>query len=837
MARAVQSRGRISLPNVLDLELQMSGFWNDLKHGWRVLLKAPGFALSAIIVLALGIGANTAIFGIVNGVLLRPLPYAEPDQLVQLWHTPPQKQFPGVTRFALSAANYLDWQAQNTVFLSSAVYRFWQFRLTGTGEPRMLRAARVEPTFFSLLGTRPLIGRGIDPGDDVPERQHVVVLSYGLWNSQFGGDRQIVGKTIQLDGNAHTVIGVMPASFGKPESALLWVPLVWTAQEKAVRGEHSMAAVARLKPGVTVPQAQAQLDAIAARIAEQYPTDSAGWGAAVVPLREETVGDVRKPLLLLFGAVVFVLLIACANVANLMLARTIDRRKEIAIRTAFGAKRARIIRQVLSESLLIAVTGGALGLIVAQWGTDLVVNYFGASLPRLGDIKMDGTVLAFAFATALVSGTVAGVAPAWRMSKSDPNEALKQGLGRLDSPSSGKRTRAALVVAEVALSLVLLVGAALMIRTLWNLRSVHPGFVAEHLLTMRLGVAANEFTGDAQQVQFYDQVLQRVRALPGVQSAAVTDDLPLEGGSMQPVAVEGQPVVEMAHQPEVSVRVLSPLFMKTMGIPVVRGREITDADTATSAPVVLVSESMARQFWPNEDPIGKRLTLTFFPKVVRQVVGVVGDVKDRGLDNQDPISTLYWPLTQFYAPEALGKFRAMGLALAVRTASDPASVTSAVRNAIHQVSPSTPLIDVRTMDDLVAESLSPQRFNMLLLAAFAGLALVLATVGLYSVVAYATRQRVKEIGIRIALGADRFSVLRGVVLDGLRPTLIGIGIGTGAAILLSRVLTTLIYGVQATDPTTFAAVAGLLAAVGVFASVVPAYRATLIDPVRTLRDE
>jgi len=815
----------------------MAGFWNDLKHGCRVLLKAPGFALSAIIVLALGIGANTAIFGIVNGVLLRPLPYAEPDRIVQLWHTPPQKQFPGVPRFALSAANYLDWQAQNTVFSSSAVYRFWQFRLTGTGEPRMLRAARVEPTFFSALGTRPLMGRGIDPSDGVPERQRIVVLSYGLWNSQFGGDQQIVGKTIELDGTAYTVIGVMPSSFAKPESATLWVPLVWTAQEKAVRGEHSMAAVARLKPGVTVQQAQAQLDAIAARIAEQYPADAAGWGAAVVPLREETVGDVRKPLFMLFGAVVFVLLIACANVANLMLVRTVDRRKEIAIRTAFGAKRTRIIRQVLSESLLVSASGGALGLIVAHFGTQLVVNYFGASLPRLADIKMDAAVLAFAFATALVSGTVAGVAPAWRMSKSDPNDALKQGLGRLDSSSTGKRTRALLVVAEVALSLVLLVGAALMIRTLWNLRSVHPGFVADHVLTLRIGVAANEFAGEDQQVQFYDQVLQRVRALPGVQSAAVTDDLPLEGGSMQPVAVEGRPVVEMAHQPEVSVRLLSPQFMKTMGIPILRGREFTDADTKTSVPVVLVSESMARQFWPNEDPVGKRLTLTFFPKVVRQVVGVVGDVKDRGLDNQDPISTLYWPLMQFYAPEAWGKFRAMGLALAVRTASDPASVASVVRSVIHDVTPATPLIDVRAMDDIVAESLSPQRFNMLLLAAFAGLALILATVGLYSVVAYATRQRVKEIGIRIALGADRLSVLRDVVLDGLRPTLIGIGVGLAAAILLSHVLTALIYGVQATDVPTYAAVAGLLAAVGVLASSIPAYRATLIDPIRTLRDE
>ena len=442
----------------------MTGFWNDLKHGCRVLLKTPGFALAAIVVLALGIGANTAIFWIVNGVLLRPLPYADPDRLVQLWHTPPQKEFPGVTRFALSAANYLDWERQNTVFSSSAVYRFWQFRLTGNGEPQILRAARVEPTFFSVLGARPVIGRAIDPSDDVPERQHVVVLSQGLWNSRFAGDAQIVGKTIHLDGDAYTVIGVMAASFEKPSSAALWVPLVWTPVDKAIRGEHCMAAIARLKPGITVQQAQAQLETIAARIAHQYPADAEGWGAAVVPLREETVGDVQKPLLMLLGAVVCVLLIACANVANLMLARTIDRRKEIAIRTAFGAKRTRIVQQVLSVSLLLSATGGALGLIVAHFGTRLVVNFFGANLPRLADIRMDAPVLAFAIVTALLTGAIAGVVPAWRMSQSDPNEALKQGLGRLDSASGGKRTRAALVVAEVALSLVLLVGAGLMIR-------------------------------------------------------------------------------------------------------------------------------------------------------------------------------------------------------------------------------------------------------------------------------------------------------------------------------------------------------------------------------------
>jgi predicted permease len=598
-----------------------------------------------------------------------------------------------------------------------------------------------------------------------------------------------------------------------------------------------MAAVARLRPGVSVQQAQAQLDTIAARIAEQYPADAAGWGAAVVPLREETVGDVRKPLLILLGAVAFVLLIACANVANLMLARTIDRRKEIAIRTAFGAKRMRIMRQVLSESVLLSVCGGAVGLVVAHFGTTLVVNFLGASLPRLSEIRIDATVLAFTFVTAVLTGAIAGGAPAWRMSKSDPNDALKQGLGRLDASSTGTRTRGVLVVLEVALSLVLLVGAGLMIRTLWNLQSVNPGFEPDHVLTMRIGVAANDFTTEQQQVQFYGDVLRRVRALPGVQYAGLADDLPLQGGSVQPVAVDGQAPAEMAHQPEVSVRLISPQYLRAMGIPIVRGREFTDADTATSPGVVVVSESMAKQFWPNEDPIGKRLTLTFFPKTVREVVGVIGDVKDRGLDSQDSVSMLYWPVAQFYMPPVWGQFRARPLNMAVRTATEPASITPAIRKVVHDISPTTPLIDVRPMNEIVAESLSPQRFNMLLLAAFAGLALVLAAVGLYSVLAYATRQRAKEIGIRMALGAEISDVLRMVLFEGLRPTLIGVAIGITAAISLSHVLATLIYGVTATDVSTYVAVAAILTSVSFFASIIPAYRATRVDPVRTLRDE
>jgi predicted permease len=806
----------------------------DLKQAVRTLTKAPGFAIAAVLVLALGIGANTAIFSLVHAVVLRPLPFGDADRLVQLWHTPPTAQFPGVTQFALSAANYLDWEQQNTVFDASAVYGYSQFRLSNGADARLIAAARAEPTFFSVLGVQPMLGRVFTP--DSADGPDAVVLSYRLWRSDFGADPAIVGKVVRLDGTPRTAIGIMPPAFEKPAWALLWTPLVWNATEKTVRGEHSLSAVARLKPGVSVGDAQSQLDIIAARLAQQYPADNAGWGAKVVPMREETVGDVRRPLLILFGAVVFVLLIACANVANLMLARALGRRKEMAIRTALGATRVQIVRQLLTESLLLSMLGAALGLIVAAFGTDLVVAYFGTNLPSVGEVALDMPVLLFTFAVAVLSGALAGLIPAWRMSRSQPNEALKQGLGRTDTGAVGLGTRRALVVIEVALSLVLLVGAGLLIRTLWNLRNVSPGFDPQHVLTMTIGVAANDFSNEEQQSAFYSEVLRRVRALPGVQAASLVDSLPLEGGSVQPIAVEGN-TAAMAHQPEVGVRLVSPGYFSAMGIPVLRGRDITDADRASTSGVVVVSEAMAEQFWPGQDPIGKRLTMTFFPERVREVIGVVGNVKDNGLDYADPVSTLYWPIAQFYWPKQFGTFRALPLSLAVRTATEPAGATAMIRGEIKQVAAGTPVYEARTMTDRVAESISPQRFNMFLLAAFAGLALLLASVGIYSVLAYTVRQRVREIGIRMAMGAQARDMLRLLVAGGMRPTLLGIAIGVAAAIALSRVLATLVFGVRPMDVPTFLACSLLLATVSFVACLIPTYRAMRLDPLRALRED
>jgi putative ABC transport system permease protein len=807
----------------------------DLKHAIRTFTKAPGFAAATVIVLALGIGANTAIFSIVHAVLIRPLPFGDPERLVQLWHTPPKEQFPGVPTFSLSAANYLDWQQQNTVFEGSAVYGFQQFRLTNGADAKQINAARVEPTFFSVLRVQPMLGRAFAPTRE-DTSANVVVLSHRLWQSDFGADAAIVGKEVRLDGTPRTVIGVMPPNFQKPGWALLWTPLVWEPAEKAVRGEHSLAAVARLKAGVSVGAAQSQLDTIAARLAEQYPADNAGWGAKVVPLRDETVGDVRRPLLILLGAVLFVLLIACANVANLMLARALGRRKEIAIRTALGASRSQIVRQLLTESLLLSAVGAVVGLLVASFATQLVVAYLGESLPAVGDITLDQPVLLFTFAVAVFSGALAGLVPAWRTSQTHPNEALKQGLGRTDASAAGLGTRRTLVVVEVALSLVLLVGAGLLIRTLWNLRTVSPGFEPQQVLTMTVGVAANDFTNEEQQSAFYSEVLRRVRALPGVEAAGLADSLPLEGGSMQPIAVEGN-TAAMAHQPEVGVRLVTPGYFRAMRIPIVRGRDFTEADRASTPGVVVVSEATAKQFWPGQDPIGKRLTMTFFPERVREVIGVVGDIKDRGLDNADPVSTLYWPVAQFYWPKQFGSFRARPLSLAVRTAMDPAGAASTISATIRQLASGTPVYEVRTMADRVAESISPQRFNMFLLAAFAGLALLLASVGIYSVVAYTVRQRMREIGIRMAMGAQGRDMLRLLIVGGMRPTLLGIAIGLAAALALSRVLATLVFGVRPIDVPTFLAGSLLLATVSFLASLIPTYRATQVDPLQVLREE
>jgi predicted permease len=809
----------------------------DFRYGFRILLRTPGFTLAAIVVLALGIGANTAIFSIVNAVLLRPLPYQDASRIMQIWHVPPAKSFPGMSFFSVSPANYLDWQSQNHSFEKIAAYGFDNFNVGGGDRPEAIRGAAVAPGFFSILRVQPVLGRTFSAEEDRPGQGQVVILGHTLWRDHFAADPGIVGRNVVLDGQTYTVIGVMPPKFKFPDWADLWVPLAWSNEKRALRGNHNYMVIGRLKPDVSVQQAKADLGAISARLEQQYPEDDKGWGATVLPLREQIVGDVRPALLVLLGAVVFVLLIACANVANLVLAKTLARKKEMAIRTSLGASRAAVLRQILAETVLLSLAGGTLGLLLARFGIILIQKFLADRLPSSPEITLDAPVLTFTVFLALLAGILAGLLPAVRFTRTDVNEALKQGQSRGSSDSSGSKMRGLLVVSEVALSLVLLIGAGLMIRSLLQLSSVQPGFDPNHVLTARLTVPSTRFSSPAAQISFYDQVLRQVRATPGVESAGLIDSLPLDdGGSHQPVAVEGQPFVPMADQPEVDVRMISPGYLRAMRVPVLRGRDLNDSDVAGRPPVVFISESMAKRFWPNENPIGKHITLTFFPSVAREVAGVVGDVKQDSLDQTRPVETLYWPLSQLTVPPS-ETWRSFGMSLAVRSSADPASAISGVTSAVHQVDPETPVVGVVTMEGLISASLSPQRFNVLLLGAFAGLALVLAAVGIYSVLSYSVRRRVREIGIRMALGATPSNVLQMVVADGMKPIFLGVAIGLAAAFALSRVVTSLIYGVRATDPLTFAGVALLLIAVGLLATVLPAYRATRVEPVRILREE
>jgi putative ABC transport system permease protein len=819
----------------------MQTLWQDVRYGLRMLAKNPGFSALVILTLALGIGANTAIFSVVNAVLLRPLPFKEPNRLVQIWHTPPQASFPGIPTFPVSPANFLDWRARSQAFEGMSAYGFGQYALTGTGHPEAFRMVAVTSGFFSILRAQPLLGRVFLAEEDSPGRDREVVLSYNLWRSRFGADRDIVGKTIALNERAFTVIGVMGANFEFPISTdpnyspQMWKPLGWTDQERAIRDNHNYAVVARLKTGVTLQHARAELDSVSNQLARQYPGDDKGWGATAIALREDLVGDVRPALLILLGAVALVLLIACANVANLLLAKAMSRRKEIAIRVAMGASRYRLLQQAISETVLMAL-GGALGLIFAHYGVILIVRFLAQRLPRSTEIGLDGWVFTFALGVSLLTGIAVGLLSALRLAKNDVSESLKQGLGRTSSDSSGTRTRSILVVSEVALSLMLLIGAGLLIRSLSMLRHVNPGFDPSSLLTLKVSIPSTKFSEPMQQVRYFDRVLDQVRGLPGVQSAGLIDDLPLTGGSHQPVSVEGRPVVPMADQPEVDVRLISPGYISAMHIALMSGRDIDQSDVQGRPGAVLISQSFAKLFWPNENPIGKHLTLYFFRDLPRVVVGVVADVKLDALNETRPTPALYTPLAQV-APTTGGTWRSFGMNLAVRTNADPLNVVSMVTNSVREVDAEVPLLNIQTMDESVSASLSPQRFTMLLLVAFAGTALLLAAAGIYGVMAYTVTRRTREIGVRMALGAAASDVLRLVIGQGMWTTTIGVAIGIGGAFALTRTMQSLLFGVSTTDPLTLAGVVLLLAAVSAFACWIPARRATKVDPLVALRYE
>ena len=798
----------------------------DVRQGFRRIRKNPGFAAVTIGVLALGIGANTAIFSVVNAVLVKPLPFPDSQRLVSVPHVPPPEIFPGHKTFSVSPANYFDWKAENDVFENMCILAPGSVTLTGLGPPEPIRAAFASADFFSVLGVRPLAGRLFAPGDDEPGR-YVAVLSEELWKRRFGGDPAAVGRTFVADAHTYTIVGVLPAGRGYYSSARLWLPLAFRPSEKAIRGIHDFDVLARLKPGVSVEAARAQMNAIAARLAARYPEDDKGWGAAVIPLHEILVGDVRPALLVLLGAVAFVLLIACANVANLVLAKTLGRRKEIAVRTALGASRGRIVRKLFVETGLLALGGGAVGLAIARLGTNLITSFLGNRLPRVTEIRVDGAVLLFTLAVSLLTGAFAGAIPAWRLTRANPNDALKQG-GRAESDAGSPVLRSALVAVEVALALMLMFGAGLLVRSLGHLSGVDPGFDPKNVLRAQLSIPEQKYPDAESQRRFYQQLLERVRALPGVKSAGAINTLPLtNGGSTQPIAVDGRPAASLSEQPEVAVRVLTPGTLAALRIPLRRGRDFTDADTDKAPPVVLVTESMAKKFWPGEDAVGKRLTLTFYPGVVREIVGVVADVKLLGLARVEPVAALFLPH---------GQTPLSYMSLVARTAQDPRLLGPSVDAAVHALDPDLAVVDVGTMEEYLGVSLSEARFNMRMLAVFALLALVLSAVGIYSVLAYSVRSRTREIGIRIALGARGGRVVRMVILQGMRPALIGLAIGITGSLALGRLLGTLLFGVGSTDLVTFALVSTLLAAVALAACALPAWRATRVAPTTALQE-
>jgi putative ABC transport system permease protein len=811
----------------------LGDFGQDIRYGLRVLWKNPGFTAVAVVALALGIGANSAIFSVVNAVLLRPLPYKDPDRLVMVWEENSKSGYPKDTP---AAANFVDWRDQNQVFEGMAAVAEQDFNLTGSGEPVRLTGRRVSAELFPLLGVAPHAGRTFGPEEDRPGAGKVVVLSHGLWQRRFGADRTLIGRTLNLNGEPHTVVGVMPAHFRFPtRSDELWVPIAFTPEQAANRGRHYLEVVARLKQGVTVERAQAEMSTIAARLQQQHPEQNTGLGAAVEPMHEHLVGDIRPALLVLLGAVGFVLLVACANVANLLLARAATRQKEIAVRTALGASRLRLIRQFLTESVLLAALGGVLGLLLAVWGVSLLGAFVPDDISQVKDIGVDARVLGFTLVVSLLTGLVFGLAPATQASNFNLNETLKEGGRDSSSGSRGKRIRGLLVVTEVAVSLVLLIGAGLLINSFLRLRSVDPGFKVDNLLTMSVVLPRERYPNFERRTSFYTDLLARVQSLPGVRSAAVTSWIPLAAtqGDSIGVSAEGHPdpLPGQGKRPSVATRVVSPQYFRTMGIQLLGGREFEEGRDRTDSPVVvLVSEAFARRFWPNESAVGKRVNPgdPNDPADWYEVVGVVRDVRQFELA-AEPKPQMYFTYTQ------AGVF--LPRHLVVSTDADPLAVAGAVRSAVWEVDREQPVSDISTMREVLSESLARERFSMMLLGVFAALALLLAAVGLYGVMSYTVAQRTREIGLRMALGAQRGDVLRLVVGQGLKLVLAGVALGLVAAVALTRLMKSLLYGVSATDPATLVTISLVLVAVAVVASYIPARRATRVDPLTALRYE
>jgi putative ABC transport system permease protein len=807
---------------------RMDTLRQDLLYALRRLRQSPGFAFVAIVTLALGIGANSAIFSMVNAVLLRPLPFEEPDRLVKLSQT-----WEGRTTGVYSPQNFLDVASAASDFESLAAIDGGGVTLTGSGAPARLEGAGVSAAFFDVLRVRPILGRGFAAGENEPGHTKVVVLGHRLWRERFGADPAAVGRTIQLNREPHLVVGVAPPGFTYPDGAEVWTPIEYDAVFRTKsRGAWYLGVIGRLQPGVPVTHAREEVRTIAARLAREYPDADEGVGGTVTSLHEAMVGESRPALLVLLGAVGLVLLIACVNVANLLLARAAARESELAVRTALGAGRGRLLRQLLTESVLLAVLGGAAGVLFAALSMDTLLGLQPAGVQRLGEVRVDRTVLAFAAGLSVLTAILFGSAPALQLMRRATAQSLREG-GRGLLGGRGHRLRGGLVVGQMALAMVLLAGAGLLIRSFSQLRRVDPGFRAGSALTFRISLPESAYRDESRRAAFFEELLTRLGALPGVRSAGAVLGLPMNGTRFSfSFEVKGRPPLPPAKQPSMEARVASPEYFRTMGIPVLRGRGLERGDTASSRQVVVLSEAAVRRFFPGEDPLGQWITIGWGrpegrPKAGGEVVGIVGDVKDLGLAVENP--------PEIYLPHAQLPIESMDVVL--RTALSPRSLAPAVEATVHDLDPELPIARTATLEEIVARSISEPRFYVVLLGAFAATALFLAALGIFGVMSYAVVQRSREIGIRVALGAHPAHLRRMVLGQALLLAVAGVGLGLLGSLALSRAIAGLLFDLSPTDPATLAGVALLLTAIALLASYLPARRATRVDPLTALRSE
>lgn len=803
----------------------MENMSRDVTYSLRVLLKSYGFTIVVILTLALGIGANTAIFSFANGILLRPLPYPQSDRLVVLDETALKR---GVTSMSVSYPNFLDWREQNTVFEDVATYYgTGRFALSGAGEPVQIRGTRISHGLFEVLRVPPQLGRTFTANEDRPEEDAVVILGHDLWQRTFGGDPNILGKKITISNRAHTVIGVMPRGFRFPQISELWVPLALTTKS-FTRNDHGLQSIARLKDGVSLMQAQSEMNNIAARIEQQNPVTNEGLGVSVMSLHHYLSGDYREGLLILLGVVGCVLLVACVNVANLMIARGTARQREFALRSALGASRWRIVRQLLFESLLLAIVGGVLGFVLSIWALRLLISAIPFQLPFWMNFNVDLRVLGFTIGITLLTGLIFGAAPALQSSRVDLNDALKEG-GR-GSTGGRTRLRSLLVVTEIALSLVLLVGAGLMIQSFLRLRRVNIGLDPTNVLTASVVLPQTKYREQDQRRAFFKQLVERMRHLPGVEAASATGTLPLSGGNWgRSLTVEGYPVLSVGQAPAIQHTVVTPGYFRTMGIALLAGRDFTDGDTKDGPDITIVDERLARQYWPNESPIGKRVR--FGPPEDNEpwhtVIGVVSAVRHQRVE-EDTRQSVYLPHQ---------KIPVTGMALVARTSSNPTDFSGAIRREVAQLDADLPVSQIATMDEVVAESIWQPRLYTMLFAIFAGGALALALIGIYGVMAFLVQTRTHEIGVRMALGATARDVFKLIVGRGMKLTVVGIVIGVGGAIAFTRWMQSLLFNTSSTDPITFVLISFLLSLAAFLACYIPARRAAKVDPLVALRYE